>query len=280
MGMYSAYFDAAGSFNPKYPDNTKIAVVVSGYVASVDRWLKFEKKWNAVLAEAGITVPFHMAEFMANQAPHFSCWAGRDTEKVALLMTLARLIRKHVSRGIGQAVLIDDWKRVNQVYAMEGNHCTPFAIAGFFVIDKTMRWIGNHHDKGIKTAILFEDGDMGKVDLVWAMEQIHKAEPMLIPSELPNFGKKDLVPFQACDLVAWLIRSEFGKRLRHPVEEYPGTSKPLEEMYKLDRDWGYQDYDSLIKFCERFDVPKVGEDRLWDGYGASSSPPKPDVDHP
>ena len=265
MGMYSAYFDAAGSFNPKHPDKgSQDALVVSGYVTSKHRWLKFEKKWNTVLVEAGITVPFHMTDFMYN-GKNFKDWKDREPEKIPLLMVLARLIRKHVTKAIGEGVLIGDWKRVNKIYALDRNHCTPFALAGFFVLEKTMRWVGNHHDNKIKTAIVFEDGDAGKGDLMWTMEQVRKKVPLLIPKGVLQFADKDLVQFQACDFVAWEKRQEFGNRLCLPLEAYPGPSEPLQELWKLDRDWGYSDYGSLIAFCEQYDVPKIGEDREWDG---------------
>ena len=185
------------------------------------RWKRFDQKWKAVLADVGIEIPFHMSDFMASQAG-FRDWQGRDEDKRALLLVLARLIRKSVSFGIGEGVIIDEWNKANQVYALAQNHCTPYALASFFVIDKTLRWIGNHHDKEIKTAIVFESGDSGKGDFMWVMDQIRRRRPDLAPT-YPQFGiEDDVVAFQACDFVAWEKRRAMGKRFSVPPEQAKG----------------------------------------------------------
>jgi len=54
--MYTAYFDESGS-----PVEGK-ALVVAGYVASVEQWLKFDDEWRETLACEGVK-RFHMRDF-------------------------------------------------------------------------------------------------------------------------------------------------------------------------------------------------------------------------
>lgn len=264
MALFAAYYDAAGSFNPRYPNNSKYAVVVSGYVAPMHRWQKFDQRWTAVLADAGIRIPFHMSDFMAGQCG-FEAWRGRSAEKAELLFVLARLIRRSVSVAIGEGVLIDEWKRANEVYALAKNHCTPYALAAYFVMDKTIRWIGRHPDEGIRTGIAFESGDYGKGDFMWVMDQIRRRKPALAPA-YPQFADKaSVIAFQACDFVAWEKRRAMGQQFCEAQECYEGWSRALTEISKLQKDWGYLDYDAMMDFCQRVDMPKVGDERSWAG---------------
>jgi hypothetical protein len=52
MTMFTAYFDASGS-----AAGTSV-LFVSGFVASTDKWLRFETEWAALLDEFNIKATF------------------------------------------------------------------------------------------------------------------------------------------------------------------------------------------------------------------------------
>ena len=255
MTWLTAYFDAAG-----HPDGAH-SLIVGGYLSDVRAWLRFEKLWKIAIDEVGIEV-FRMADFMACKGA-FANWKDRDEERAALLATLARITRKNTRKSFAFAVYLDDWKRANQVYALETNHCTPYALCGFSIMSTAIKWLGKRDKKKDPVAIsefIFEDGDKHKGDFMWLMDNIIRKNRRDLAAISPIFKPKTLVPLQSADFIGWVYRKAVMKELQ---KMFPKASDSLLDLGMIPNTYGYLDYKHIVKFCEMFDVPKSGESRTW-----------------
>jgi hypothetical protein len=249
----TGYFDAAG-----HPDG-KHALVVGGYVSSVPAWLRFDRDWRRALSKVGIQT-FHMADLMACE-DEFKSWHGREVERDALLLKLARITKKYVRRSFSATVPLDAWKSVNQAYQLKENHCTPYGLGGFYVIDRTMRWLARR-EKEWGAAFIFEDGDKHKGDLIWIMDQFVRQNRKRHAGAAPIFRPKSLSPLQAADFVLWEQRRLFAERLAMP-DSPPEVRRTMRELMGIKKTWGVFTEADLVKFCVDFEIPKRGASGRW-----------------
>ena len=81
-------------------------------------------------------------------------------------------MERNVYKAFSEAVLLDDWRAVNENYQLEESRCTPYALGGFFIMDRTIRWWGKKHPHDSMTNFVFEEGDKNKGDFMWMMESV------------------------------------------------------------------------------------------------------------
>jgi len=260
MGTMTSFFDAAG-----HPDGEH-TLTVCGHVSEQEKWLKFETAWKRTLADVGIHGPFHMNHFMACQQS-FKGWLHRTDDRAALLRALISIIKRNVFKAFSETVLLDDWRRVNEVYQLEELHCTPYALASFYVIDRTIRWWGRRHRHDSMNQFVFEDGDEHKGDFIWIMDNLIRPRRREFALISPIFKPKALVPLQAADLAGWIERRAFKAWLiEQPEKSIPPTViDALLTLRNVPHLAGYLDKEKLILFCENHAVPKRGDDRRWAG---------------
>jgi hypothetical protein len=247
MLSLNGFFDAAGHASGDH------ALIVGGYMAAVPAWLKFEKEWNAALKKVGLS-ELHTTDFMAC-APPYKTWRGREKEREALLMKLARITKKHVRYSLSTTVLLDDWREANALYQLKESHLTPYGLAGFFLVHRTMGWVAARQRR-CRVALIFENGDQGKGDLIWLVDQVLRSLAARHNAIL-TFHPNKIAPLQAADFVMWEQRRLTKDRLmssEEPVE----FRKPLQELMTIKKRWGILDKTMIVKFCEDFDVPKRG----------------------
>lgn len=252
----TAYFDCAG-----HPAQGS-ALTLGGYIASVRQWHDlFDRKWTKELAKAGIFCPFHMTDFI-NGGKEFREWRGQIDKQDILLKKLAKIIKQHTRIAVSQTVLLDDWNRANKVYALRKNNLTPYALAGFFVMDKSLRWLKGRQ-KDAQCQFFFENGDADKGTLIHLIDQVvrtNKARLSALRMSGSNFVSKHLTPLQAADFAIWEQNCHVKERLKDPAYKSRST---LELILAIKGQRGVVGYKEIIDFCERFGVPKIAEKRKW-----------------
>ena len=92
MTMSTAYFDASGS-----PAGTSV-LFVSGFVASTDKWLRFEAEWAALLDEFNIKGSFHMREF-APGVGQYASWKNDLDKRIEFLGSAIRMIKRRTNKS-------------------------------------------------------------------------------------------------------------------------------------------------------------------------------------
>jgi hypothetical protein len=236
--MFTAYFDESGTHGQS------AALVVSGFVASVQQWADFDAAWKDALSDEGLT-HFHMKDF-AHSKKEFSDWKNDEGRRKRFLERLVAVIRKHVRKSFSSAVILDAYREINAKHTFEEYVGRPYAFCARLAMAGVEVWKMEH---GYQAPVvnIFEDGATDK----GALLKILKRDGYPIPA----FGqKREHTPLQAADLVAWenlkiYNQKEAGtlntKRLR----------KPFLALYSMPQDWGVYTLQNLIEICKRQSVP-------------------------
>jgi hypothetical protein len=103
-----AYFDEAGSFDRTDEARGETPVfAVGGYLAKAQQWEGFERAWVAVLYKHGVQGAFHMNQYESRKG-QYGAWSNEKREEV--IDELAEIINRHVTVGVGRAVVVSDYR--------------------------------------------------------------------------------------------------------------------------------------------------------------------------
>ncbi|HEX6973650.1 MAG TPA: hypothetical protein VF147_04575 [Vicinamibacterales bacterium] len=244
--MLAGYFDAAGDNSAEH------AITVGGYLAPCRSWSRFRRDWQRVLDQHGIAV-FHMTDFMAGRPP-FGKWRDRPQDQMALLELLARVIIRHTHFSAATTVLLDDWRTVNKEYSLKECRATPYCMAAFKVIDKSIQWIKREHPHDAIHEFGFEAGDIGFGDLLAWMDWVRELAPKgSLDAVAPVRKPKTLQPLQAADFASWEQRYTAVKRAQGLEWDFRPS---MASLLKVEHEWGVTKKENIIELCERFGVPK------------------------
>jgi hypothetical protein len=148
--LHTAYFDASGK------KDAHSSTTVAGAVASARKWYRFDGAWTAVLKEEGVR-EFHATDFAASLG-EYKEWKGDKPRRSQFLRRLIEIIRNSANKLFVATVEMDGWNSVNEEYLLEEFFLSPFALAGYSVVDLVLQW-REKRNKRRKLEIIFEDGD-------------------------------------------------------------------------------------------------------------------------
>ena len=247
MTMFTAYFDASGS-----PSGTSV-LFVSGFVASMEKWLRFETEWAALLDEFDIKGYFHMREF-APGVGQYASWKNDLAKRIAFLSEAIRIIKRRTNKSFSSGVIIGDLNKVKRQYILPGFMNFPYSLCSMSIILDVSAWIskqvdkhGRRHDR-IK--FVFEKGDAHSGILT---EELDRLGIRITPIFLT---KEECSPFQIADLLAW----EHARLTRDSISgsERPrrGSLEAIVKQISGREDWGFHNEKSLVQHCTLRDFPR------------------------
>jgi hypothetical protein len=175
MAVVTSYCDASGH------EADLQAITVGGFIGDVGAWNRFSGRWAEALKAHGIAVPFRMTSFI-NGTLGFERFKDRPDLQTSVLRDLVKVINKHTRISFATTVLTADWNAVNEEYRLKECHCTPYSVAAFAVINKSIRWIGRKRLKF--TEFVFEEGDAGRIDFEWLINDVIKHRPTSLERSL------------------------------------------------------------------------------------------------
>jgi hypothetical protein len=91
VGMFQSFFDEAGGADHGF-------ITVCGWVASVDRWQRFESEWKEMLARFDVPY-FHLKELSQCRGPFSKWWGQKNGEREEFFEESARIVRETVEPG-------------------------------------------------------------------------------------------------------------------------------------------------------------------------------------
>lgn len=198
MVMLKVALDASGSAGQG-------CLCVAGFVSNVEDWESFGITWNDRLAKDGIEY-LHMHEYVSSRL-QFKDWDSEKKRVVGtrLLDDLIGIIEDHVYRKFGCIVferLIAKLSDSNRAFYIMKH---AYALAGKHVARDVRVWAINER-MALLPALIFEDGDTGKGDLIAGLELDGWPTPDFKPKR-DSRGPGGLlvqgfVPLQAADLLA------------------------------------------------------------------------------
>jgi hypothetical protein len=229
MGLlHAAYFDASG----KREGFT--VLTVAGAVAPIKKWIRFEKRWTDVLKSEGVS-EFHATDFAASEG-EFRQWKGDKTRRSAFLDRLIRIIKDNTNKFFSVSVELDGWKKVDSEYLLTEGFYSPYSLAGFAVINQTLKWA--KRKRVTPPEFIFEEGDDGWEGLL-KLCSWDKITPIRLP-------KAKAIPCQVGDMLAWKSRITATNSLRR-LEKMEQSKRFDSETVALIR----SDLESLSKLQVR-----------------------------
>lgn len=246
MGLLSAaYFDASGK--ESYP-----FLSVAGAASPIKKWVRFERLWSEVLSEEGVT-EFHATDFAAS-AGEYVGWKDDRVRRSRFVRRLTAIAKQNVNKLFISTIGKSVWDEVNQEYPIQETFHVRYALAGFAVVNQTIKWAKRNRRVQDPFKIFFEDGDAGWGHLKSVCLKYNRFEPIRIP-------KKEGIAFQLTDLLAWKARiasTNVHRRIRegHGLEDVLTEVDSLERAFMCPVDGGVFTYRSLVATCKNMGLAK------------------------
>lgn len=243
MGVVRGYFDGAGD------RAGAMAQTVGGFVAPSSNWRKLTRDWAAVLEAEDVAV-FHMTDFIAARG-EFASWKGDGARSQRFLRSLVKVIRRHVHFAAASTVMLDDWSRLKERYAMKECHVSPFGLASFSVIGKCILWSGKNRPADAFVPV-FERGDADRGDRDHLLAWVRKLGGPILDGVKVQEESKNSPPLQAADLAVWSHRIAVTERFSRSFSE---LSACMRELLMLDHSYGVIQRAQLDEHRARLGVP-------------------------
>lgn len=248
MAIFTFYGDASGK---KELD----ALVVSGFVSTLERWRDYEAQWRAHLDRFQITHPFHMTDFM-NGHSQYKSWFENKERRREFLKGSVWLVKRFTNISFSSGMSIVDYKRACEKYPiLKVRH--PYTLCGLWVVESVRQWMNKKYP-GEPCSYVFEDGDEGYGVLHNAMCKMGFPDPT-------REKKIDRLSFAPADILAWT----HGKFYREFVSQrFEATSPLLDAVMKQfpreDGGWNFFNYENLESFCQRVQAAELLSDESTD----------------
>ncbi len=258
ISMLVAYFDESGVQQREIGG----LLIVSGWIASVAQWERFEFDWKLFLAK--YDVPYlHMKEYAHSVGP-FTKWKGKEGTRRNFINDAADIIRNTIQAGFACGVSEQVFDQTDSVYELRSKFSSPYALAGRSCASMAVEW-HRKNNRGLSHDIryVFEDRDQDKGGLFHAMTEVVPAMPSPIfeagrdqkPSQKWPDGRKGLVQLQAADFLAY----EWGKFGSDGRELMRGTRQVRNSMNALPANKVRRIFITsrhLTFFCRGLNIPK------------------------
>ena len=236
LSGYSSYFDAS-----RNKDNS--AVLVAGYVSTLEEWAQFELSYRLILAQYDVPY-FKMSEFIGRGAGTAFAQPKWQSEsyRAQFISDIALIIRSWTVASVCCGKKQELFDKYNSIYKLDERFNT-FAICARDCAAQVRRFIRDI-PSDLPIAYIFDQGDEGKGFLMKEMEASKLPLPVFKRSRSnPEQDKDDpyAIQLQVSDLAAWEIRRgeqdwETGKSpselrksllaLKHKVRIWKETKEP------------------------------------------------------
>jgi hypothetical protein len=246
--MLTAYFDDSGNYE------STSAVIISGFVSTLDQWVRFQHDWNVVLGLPQFDLEhFHMKELRQGKG-RFAKFKDNLALQADLFDRLLRVLRIRILKPFAGIILVDDYNRVKQDYQLELLG-PPVVVAGMMAISRLMVWKQqNHPDDEIHIVVDQGMSHYGKLD-----DEVFKRYGFRV---VPGVVSKT-PPLQGCDFIAWEQHRAASRRVQGPVQEWSEYRRSflaiLERLGASEQDgvsWYFWGEAGMREACDVFGVPR------------------------
>ncbi len=211
---YTACFDCSVD---EAQDIRQPATVVAGFVASLEKWEKWEVGWKLVLKEFNAPY-FHMKELFSTKNGVFADtkWKN-EAYRNKFVDALSEVTSECMAATIGGRMEHHLFNSANQVCEIDGVF-NPFSACGRDCAVRAKYLIRGKYKSNLPIAYIFERGDKGAEMLDRLMLQSELPSPLFKrprPGASKSLEQEDphLPQLQAADLLAWYLRRAAQGRL-------------------------------------------------------------------
>lgn len=245
FGMFTSYFDASIA-------HKEGVTIVAGWLSTIAEWEQFDIDWRLLLARYDVPY-FHMNEF-AHSTGAFSSWKGREVKRENFIKKAIGIIKDRVRYGAAMVIEHGTFDEVNSLYQLSENYGNPYSLAGRHCVAEVHKWLEkNGYEPPIE--YIFEDGDVGKGQLIELMEKSELPLPLFKPSR-DRKTKSGIVPglrpLQAADLTAYELLKGFKTGEHAPRYKH---RESLKALVRIPKSWRKQTKPKMIVMCKEMDIP-------------------------
>lgn len=245
MAFFTAFFDASGHSD----DPVNKVMTVAGFVSTIDKWIKFESEWNAILKAEGIAI-FHMTDFVSSQGEFSVGWKGATDRRRVFIERLSACLSANVIKSFRSTLVIADFNKVNRQYKIEERLGRPYAFCAMMCAYTLRQW-ADREPASKPLLYYFEDGDADKGNFDAWHERTY--------GERPRFqNKRQAVMFQAADFAGWKMRSAVQGSIKanHTLAKGQQLLKSVAVLNTIPKEAGVVTEGVLLQYCSAYKVPK------------------------
>jgi hypothetical protein len=202
--MLSAYFDAS----TQKVDPEHAVMFVSGCVATDKKWNRFERQWLELLTREGIDRPFRMSRFWVD-------FRERREDRTRIARQAIQIIKQNTRKSFVSGVMLKPHANLRKQRILPPLIEHPYTLCGSKAIAHIGEWVKRRNIVG-QIDFVFEEGDLGQGALAGAMREATTVQVRFQ-------SKRDVSPFDAADLISWLISRSYYRMLtgqRNDVQEF------------------------------------------------------------
>jgi len=223
---FTAYYDRSGR-----QDEVDRPLVSAAVLSTVDRWLAFDKEWNAALGDYGVAY-LHVKEFNHGIGA-YEPWKDDKPKRAKFIDRLVRIAKRAVPITFGLRVTPNDFHAVNNRYRLADGwlETTPYSFLSTSIVGRVEKWADENHP-GEPLQHVFESGDYGQGPLS-KLTQLR----WLNLSIQPAFNEKTgcyVTPFQVADFVAYELRTHVERRIANSPIPARGSYRARREAVSLE----------------------------------------------
>lgn len=213
--MLQIHVDESVSENPP-------VYVMAGFISTAEKWISFSDEWRQRLDMRPRIAYFKMSEAMCLGGEFSGFSPDARDEKIVLLDSL---IQEYAMGSIALVLDHHEFKRVFDHPSIPKHLRSPYYFLAFEMM-KELPAFQDHFeiDSGIDFVFDEQMGEMDRIISAWTNFKTHSRVPWGLQSSVPIFrDEKKVLPLQAADMLAWIIR----KRTEDGLLELPPTNIPL-----------------------------------------------------
>jgi len=188
-----------------------------------------------------------MTDFASKQKEYIGWEPDRRAQ---FLSDLVECAWKYTNKAFSATVVLEDYRAADERYHLHEELGQPYSVCGRNCVGYVKKWADKHGVR--KVAFVFESGDQDWADFQRICREQDKIEPVFC-------SKKEFVPFQAADLIAWKSRHPIRRSLRDdPDFTIDEGQRLLESVHALEKRpyiGGVFDFNSFIRICKEGNIP-------------------------
>jgi hypothetical protein len=245
--VLAGYFDESGL------DEKSQTFCIGGYVADSKDWFELTRAWERLLVEAGVSC-FHMAEFETRHG-EFKGWS--DAKRIGFIKDLRALINSTDVWGIGCGVVKADYERLSAEFITRGKvtphwYHHPYLLAFQHCLIETCIQAEDVHTRE-KIAFVFDRQAEFHARAEKAYDELTSSGKWPRAFRLGSLrfaSKRDAIPLQAADLMAFELQKALDHKLFDPAR---GERKSMARLRRRLNNPKYFNEAALRALIEQFD---------------------------
>src|ERR1700677_5033586 len=130
MAILASYVDAAGT-------PSEVAVAPAAMVSTPEKWLEFEREWNACLATYKVS-ELHM-KYFAHSKGEYAGWENDQPKRRRFLNNLMWIIETYIEYTATAAVYMGAYNAYDARFQLS-EHVRPYTMGCFSLLGHVFQW--------------------------------------------------------------------------------------------------------------------------------------------